>query len=228
MKKNNPGTDQQEKFILENDINTYIHKISQQNKLNRIESNADNYLKYFLNNKNKNGCCYSPYIPKQKRCQTYRDNYHYSEQNQDANNTNNENVQDSTLNEGQNHLSRQSRLMQDTGKTLAKSFSELNTQLSKKSRLNDITNPDLFYKIANGDYQRYKLQQKQFLDYNYEAMQKRQGIKREVDVNPFNPNICSELGDTSLVHNTILNPLPNYTYNKYLEKQLMALEKLEH
>lgn len=89
----------------------------------------------------------------------------------------------------------------------------------KTKRLNEITNPELFYKIKSGDYFRYRLQQKEFLDYNFNMIQNK-NTRKDIDINPYNPNIATNLGKSNLLHNTILDPLPNYSYNRYLENQL--------
>lgn len=171
------------KFQLENDINTYIHKISQQDKSEMIDQNAENYLKFFMNNKSK--IKYSPYPNKMRR--------------------NNSMLLTSPQRE------------EDPEK-----IESINPLLKyKRNKLNDVTNPDLYYKILNGEYLKYREQQKKVLDYNFDIMQSRIKRKQEVDVNPFNPNLDSfVLGNSTLNHNTILNPLPNYTYNKYIDQQI--------
>lgn len=168
-----------EKFQIENDINTYVHRQKQQDKTKMINTRAENYLKFFLNNKGQ--IRYSPYAEPKP-----------------VNNP----------------------IIKTPSKEQTE-FDDVNPYLYyKRTRLNEVTNPDLYYKIQNGDYMKYRQQQKKVLDYNYDLMQKRYGIKKEVDVNPFNPNLCNDLGTSSLNHNTITNPLPNYTYNKYIEQQI--------
>ncbi len=221
-----------------------------QNRSQIIDNNAENYLKYLTEAKNK--VVYSPYKYNRRKANTEMDiqsdiqpiiqnNIQPNIQNNiesDIQTDIQSNIQPNIQNNIQpeknyNHFNmlykhdrHRSDLIQNAGENLAKSFSEISLPVRciKRSRLNDITNHDLFYRVADGDYQRYKQQQKKFLDYNWDAMQKRMERRREIDVNPFNPSIYNGLGKTTLQHNTILNPLPNYTYNKYLERQLKLIE----
>ena len=67
------------------------------------------------------------------------------------------------------------------------------------------------------------MEQKKYLDYNYEIMKnKLNKKKREPDISPYNPinNQAFENGKTDLLHNPILNPINNYSYNRYLEKEV--------
>ena len=101
--------------------------------------------------------------------------------------------------------------------------SPISSLYQRSNRLNDITNPDLFYKQSNQEYYQYKEQQRKCLDFNLSRMGNERERKRRIDVNPYNKNgSIMSLGESTLVHNTILNPLPNYTYNKYLEKEILA------
>ena len=99
----------------------------------------------------------------------------------------------------------------------------LNDQFIKqynRSRLNEITNPELYYKQSNKDYIRYREQERKYLNSNYELMIKNGNYKKKLDVNPYNKNSSStSLGESQLIHNTILNPLPNYSYNKYFNEE---------
>ena len=98
----------------------------------------------------------------------------------------------------------------------------LNEQFIKqynKSRRNEITNPDLYYKQSNQDYLRYREQERKYLNSNYELMIKNGNYKKKLDVNPYNKNSSTtSLGESKLIHNTILNPIPNYSYNKYFDE----------
>ena len=99
----------------------------------------------------------------------------------------------------------------------------LNDQFIKqynRSRLNEITNPELYYKQSNKDYIRYREQERKYLNSNYELMIKNGNCKKKLDVNPYNKNSSStSLGESQLIHNTSLNPLPNYSYNKYFDEE---------
>lgn len=90
-------------------------------------------------------------------------------------------------------------------------------------RKNEITNPDWFYKRNNIDYFKYKEEQKKYLDYNYEVMMNNYNShqKKEPNINPYNPiTINFEKSKSDLEHNPILNPVNNYGYNKYLQKEI--------
>ena len=92
------------------------------------------------------------------------------------------------------------------------------------SRSGEITNPNYFFQRNNRDYYKYRLEQKKYLDYNYQIIKNRlnKRIKREPDINPYNPinEQPFENGKSDLLHNPILNPINNYSYNKYLEKEV--------
>ena len=86
---------------------------------------------------------------------------------------------------------------------------------------NEITNPSSYYKKYDEDYYRYRLEQKKYLDYNYNCMinNEYQKNKKEPNVNPYNPkNNIYWLNKTNLSHNPIVNPINHYGYNKYLRK----------
>lgn len=97
----------------------------------------------------------------------------------------------------------------------------------RRRMINDITNPDLFYKKAN-DYKYYQLEQQQFSKYNLDLMnmRKKERTKEIININPFNPKLKKDdLGKSLLEYNTILNPIPNFTYNRYLENHIISLKK---
>ena len=78
----------------------------------------------------------------------------------------------------------------------------------------------MYYKQSNQDYIKYKEQQRNYLNSNYELMINNGNYKKKLDVNPYNVNSSkTTLGESTLIHNTILNPLPNYTYNKYFDEE---------
>ena len=86
----------------------------------------------------------------------------------------------------------------------------------------EITNPGYYLQKMNKDYYKYRMEQKRVLEYNRELMENKlhNKLKNEPDINPYNPidNKVFELGKSDLVHNPILNPVNDYGYNKYLEK----------
>ena len=50
--------------------------------------------------------------------------------------------------------------------------------------------------------------------------------KQEVNINPYNPiNADFEHYKSDLAHNPILNPVNNYSFNKYLEKEIKNIKK---
>ncbi len=107
--------------------------------------------------------------------------------------------------------------MQDNNKN------NINTTKSVKDikyfpKNNEISNPELFYKKGNIEYYKYRKEQKKFDDYNYNIIlnhNKNRFIKKEPDVNPFNPRInLYKIGNSSLAHNIILRPGDFYGYLK--------------
>ena len=92
------------------------------------------------------------------------------------------------------------------------------------NRKSEITNPELFYKRNNNDYFKYRAEQKKYLDYNYRILMNRNKLhdKKEPNINPFNPKDEDfEHYKSDLPHNPILNPVNYYSYNKYLEKEIL-------
>lgn len=75
---------------------------------------------------------------------------------------------------------------------------------------NEISNPELFYKKGNREFQIYRKEQKKFDDYNYKLIllhNKNRFIKKEPDINPFNPKVnLYKIGNSSLPQNVILRP----------------------
>lgn len=90
------------------------------------------------------------------------------------------------------------------------------------SRLSDLTNPTYFYR----DTYINDLQKKRnYLNYNLEQSEnhfrKKKRYSTDTDdlvINPYNQphSSCISLGASELEHNTILNPVPNFRYNRYL------------
>jgi len=51
--------------------------------------------------------------------------------------------------------------------------------------------------------------------------------KQEVNINPYNPiDADFEHYKSDLRHNPILNPINNYSFNKYLEKEIRGTNKI--
>ena len=73
------------------------------------------------------------------------------------------------------------------------------SSLYNRSRLNEITNPDMYYKQSNMDYIKYREQQRNYLNSNYDLMVNNGNYKKKLDVNPYNVNSSStSLGNQCL------------------------------
>lgn len=89
----------------------------------------------------------------------------------------------------------------------------------RMSRRYEITNPDLYYKQESSDYQLLKRKEKEFLEFNYLLMNSHD--KKKIDIKPYNSyNMSSFSSPSNIQNNVILNPVPNYSYNKYFMKSL--------
>ena len=100
--------------------------------------------------------------------------------------------------------------------------------MNTENRKSEISNPELFYKRNNADYNKYRAELKHYLDYNYQVLsnENRLNKKKEVNVNPFNPiDADFQHYKSDLAHNPILNPVNNYSFNKYLEKEMKNNKK---
>lgn len=99
------------------------------------------------------------------------------------------------------------------------------TPFQIKSRQSDITDPNYF---DRGSYNALQQKRKEYLNYNYissEAAYKQKKNKfvndEILDINPYNGlhrNVLT-LGNSTLEHNPILNPVNNYEYNHYLNRK---------
>lgn len=160
-------------------------------------------------NKRKN-ILSSPYLVYQEKTNNRNTEFNLNENNQtfqpqNSYDMNQKNVIINTDNNYRNNLANSTRTLRYSGKS------------------GEITNPEYYYQRNNRDYFKYRMEQKKYLDYNYEIMKNKfNKKKREPDINPFNPiiNQAFENGKTDLLHNPILNPINNYSYNKYLEKEV--------
>ena len=95
----------------------------------------------------------------------------------------------------------------------------------------EITNPDLYFKKANGDFYKYRAESKKYLDYNQKILENQNKYNKtdNINVNPFNNSSSSaSLGRSNLVYNTILNPIPNFSYNKYFEKEIFGMNNVNN
>ena len=95
----------------------------------------------------------------------------------------------------------------------------------------EITNPELYLKKANGDFYKYRAESKKYLDYNQKILENQNKYNKtdNINVNPFNNSSSSaSLGRSNLVYNTILNPIPNFSYNKYFEKEIFGMNNVNN
>ena len=107
--------------------------------------------------------------------------------------------------------------LNNNNKNISNNF-KTNKDIKYFPKNNEISNPELFYKKGNIDFYKYRKEQKKFDDYNYNIIlnnNKNRFIKKEPDVNPFNPRInLYKIGNSSLAHNVILRPGDFYGYLK--------------
>jgi len=233
----NPDVEEIPTFTFENDRNLNSYKGRIYNKSNIIEQNSKNYLEYMKRFENKrNNILRSPFLVYQEKTKGNNINYrmnHGNNRSVDLNsnlylNENNETFQQPNIyngnqindtSNGQNNYNYGMQRIDSNDNILSNSTNSLG--YSGKS--GEITNPNYFYQRNNKDYYKYKMEQKRYLDYNFELMKnKLSKKKREPDVNPYNPinDKVFENGKTDLLHNPILNPINNYSYNKYLDKEV--------
>ena len=207
----NPEVEEIPTFTFENDRNLNSYKGRIYSKSNLVEQHTKNYLEYMkkFENKRKN-ILSSPYLVYQEKTNNRNTEFNLNENNQtfqpqNSYDMNQKNVIINTDNNYRNNLANSTRTLRYSGKS------------------GEITNPEYYYQRNNRDYFKYRMEQKKYLDYNYEIMKNKfNKKKREPDINPFNPiiNQAFENGKTDLLHNPILNPINNYSYNKYLEKEV--------
>ena len=219
----NPEVEEIPTFTFENDRNLNSYKGRIYSKSNLVEQHTKNYLEYMkkFENKRKN-ILSSPYLVYQEKTKGNSMNNRNIELDSNENNQTFQKPKIYDMN--QNNMDNNYRLDIDSTNILANSTKTL--RYSGKS--GEITNPDFFYQRNNKDYFKYRMEQKKYLDYNYEIIKnKLNKKKREPDINPYNPiiNQVFENGKTDLLHNPILNPTNNYSYNKYLEKEVNSRYK---
>ena len=94
---------------------------------------------------------------------------------------------------------------------VSKSVSNIGKYFPKN---NEISNPELFFKKGDQNFHKYRERQKKFDEYNYRVILNHhinRFIKKEPDINPFNPRVDSyKIGNSSLPHNIILRPGDSY------------------
>ena len=239
----NPEVEEIPTFTFENDRNIKSYKGRINNKYNLIEQYSKNYLEYMKKFEYKRKTPFSsPYLVFQEKTQGENNNNTINQNNNinldnknltiDENSNSNpikennlsQNNYDGVNNDMQNEpiINKENKMKNSYSRNNILSNSANNFDIS--SRSGEITNPNYFFQKNNEDYYKYKLEQKKYLDYNYEIIKNRMNKrnKREPDINPYNPinEKVFERGKSDLLHNPILNPINNYSYNKYLEKEV--------
>ena len=199
-----------------------------------IEMNAKNYLDFMRKNERKKTPISSPYSVYLKMKKNNSNNYINNNNDNYANkiiNNNNFNNIDLRQKNLLNNMIINYKYFQNKNSPL--NIKPLPNSLSMKTmnienRKSEISNPELFYKRNNEDYNKYRAELKHYLDYNYQILlnKNRFNKKKEVNVNPFNPiDADFEHYKSDLAHNPILNPINNYSFNKYLEKEMKNNKK---
>ena len=205
-----------------------------------IEMNAKNYLNYIKKYERKKTPISSPYSVYLKIKQNNinnnvinrNDNYLKKIFNNSASNINEDNNEQRKKNK-MNNIIINNNYFQNRNKENPINLKSLPNSLSSKSimvenRSSEISNPELYYKRNNEDYNKYRAELRQYLDYNYQVLinKDRFNKKQEVNINPYNPiNADFEHYKSDLKHNPILNPVNNYSFNKYLEKEVKGINK---
>ena len=189
-----------------NNINNNIYKKNNNHELNTIDNN---------NNKNK-----SKSIDINNKKKLSLDDYYY---------LSNLNSNNKKINLKWNYFNTISKInvnndgIENEEKNKKTLIPSLSSNLIFSIGNNEISNPSSYYKKYDEEYYRYRLEQKKYLDYNYNYMMNNEYLKhkKEPNVNPYNPKNNILLGNKSnLMHNPILNPVNHYGYNKYLRKEL--------
>ena len=224
-------------FTFENDRNLDNYKDRIYDKEALIEMNAKNYLNYMKKFERKKTPISSPYSVylKIKQNNNVPNINNFRHDNKDANmnkqiNDNDDDI-DIRKNYQRNNIILNNKYFQNKEnpinlKPLSNS-SSMRT-INFENRKSEITNPELYYKRNNEDYNKYRAELKEYLNYNYQVLmdRKRFNKKQEVNINPYNPiDADFEHYKSDLAHNPILNPVNNYSFNKYLEKEIKGIKK---
>ena len=206
-----------------------------------IEMNAKNYLNYIKKYERKKtpiSSPYSVYLKIKENNPNYisdinkNDNYLKDIINNSTSNINDKNEirKKNKLNNliiNNNYFQNKSRENPINIKSIPNSLST--KSMNFESRRSEISNPELYNKINNEDYNKYRAELRKYLDYNYQILlnKNRFNKKQEVNINPYNPiNADFEHYKSDLAHNPILNPVNNYSFNKYLEKEIKGINKV--
>ena len=238
----NPEVEEIPTFTFENDRNLKSYKGRINNKYSLIEQYSKNYLEYMKKFENRRKTPFSSpflvYQEKTKGNNNIFNSYDNSLQenpnktidvNSYSNKIRENNFKNYYNNQNQNNNSNDELDLNHNFEMQNNEIRNINSpkfenSLNFSTRSGEITNPNYFFQRNNEDYYKYRLEQKKYLDYNYQIIKNRlnKRNKREIDINPYNPinERPFETGKSDLVHNPILNPINNYSYNKYLEKEV--------
>ena len=232
--KPNPDVEEIPTFTFENDRNLDYYKDRISDKEALIEMNAKNYINYIKKFERKKTPISSPYSVylkmKDNKTNNYGGNDNYV--NHTINNDKNyESEIDIKKQNKINNLLINNNYFQNKEKPF--NLKPLSNSLSMKTinlenRKSEITNPELYYKRNNEDYNKYRAELKEYLDYNYQVLMNKKKLnkRQEIDINPYNPiDADFEHYKSDLAHNPILNPINNYSFNKYLQKEIKGINK---
>ena len=229
----NPDVEEIPTFTFENDRNLDYFKDRICDKEALIEMNAKNYMNYIKKFERKKTPISSPYSVylkiKQNNTNNYGRNNNYTNKiiNEDS-------VEDDITIRKKNSINNlilNNKYFHNSEKPL--NLKPLSNSLSTKAmnfenRKSEITNPELYYKRNNEDYNKYRAELKEYLNYNYQVLMNRNKInkRKDIDINPYNPiDADFEHYKSDLAHNPILNPINNYSFNKYLQKEIKGIKK---
>ena len=228
----NPDIEEIPTFTFENDRNLDNYKERIYDKEALIEMNAKNYLSYIQRYERKKANLSSPYSVYQKIKQNNYKNYNLkNEENYENKYINDINIKNTEEKNKINNMinDRYFKLNEPSSLNIKKPLpNSLSTKtINYENRRSEITNPELYYKRNNEDYYKYRTEMKQYLDYNYKILSNKDRLnkKQEVNINPYNPlDADFEHYKSDLPHNPILNPVNNYSFNKYLEKEIKDIK----
>ena len=231
-----PDVEEIPTFTFENERNLDNYKDRICDKEALIEINAKNYLNYMKKFERKKTPISSPYsvylkIKQNNNINNYGQNNNDTYTNKLINYNNNNDDIDIRKKNKINNIFLNNKYFQNNENPI--DLKPLSNSLSMKTigfenRNSEITNPELFYKRNNDDYTKYRAELKEYLNYNYKVLmdKKRLNKKQEVNINPYNPiDADFEHYKSDLPHNPILNPVNNYSFNKYLEKEIKGIKK---
>ena len=227
----NPDIEEIPTFTFENDRNLDNYKERIYDKEALIEMNAKNYLSYIQRYERKKANLSSPYSVYQKIKQNNYKNYNVNnEENYENKYINNINIKNTEEKNKINNMinDRYFKLNEPSSLNIKPLPNSLSTKtINYENRRSEITNPELYYKRNNEDYYKYRTEMNQYLDYNYRILSNKDRLnkKQEVNINPYNPlDADFEHYKSDLPHNPILNPVNNYSFNKYLEKEIKDIK----